>query len=595
MTTALAKLSAAQGQAKASQAAVVRLTKQLTSAIGKAKSAHTRASEAKKAAALSVAAVAQAKASGRRTELVAAKKAAAKAKSSDKAAQKTLRTAAATVKAVQKAHAQVVARNVVAQKAVAAAVKAVQQTKAAQPASPLVAKPKPAVVAKPKPAVVAKPAVAKPAVAKPAVAKPAVAKPAAPVKPTFKFATATASGDPHVDTFDGKHHDTMVQGWFTWVKNPVVHIQAYSQLGCMPASTPNTCMRAAVLQITPPGSSDRLTVAWGSWPGAPAQNVVIQDSTGAGVNVAPGQFKGGVYFNGRYKVDMKDGKLHVSPVGAAAADPALAVSAAWGQYFLSVTLPKAAPHMGATNGLMGFFNGDGQSSAAAVFRQRDGSPAGISDKMMFHGKHIAKPVEAWAASFVVSAASGVNPPIALDLTNGLKGFNKHHTYLEMEAALLLEASSHLTEFSLEPRASKPQVFATVVPAVTPEKQAFCTSLLKGLIKNKKAYAKQHQSCLMDAEAPSVARSIATVIKVARAQKKAATKALVKQLVKQQQQRASVPVVRTTEDCNMSNPHLKMKCHLLKASAHALHALAHRHYEHKSAQLPADLEASLLTL
>jgi hypothetical protein len=67
-----------------------------------------------------------------------------------------------------------------------------------------------------------------------------------PVRIPFTFVTSTGSGDPHIDTFDGLHHDTMISGWFIWVKNSVVAVHVYSQLGCMPPTIRNTCIRSVI-------------------------------------------------------------------------------------------------------------------------------------------------------------------------------------------------------------------------------------------------------------------------------------------------------------------------------------------------------------
>jgi len=63
-----------------------------------------------------------------------------------------------------------------------------------------------------------------------------------------------------------------------------------------------------------------------------------------------------------------------------------------------------------------------------------------------------------------------------------------------------------------------------VPKPTPKKIAFCKATLAGLIKNKAKYAKQFNSCLQDADSPSVARTVAKLIKVAKKQQKRAAKA-----------------------------------------------------------------------
>jgi len=352
----------------------------------------------------------------------------------------------------------------------------------------------------------------------------------------FGFTTASASGDPHTDTYDGFHHDVMVSGWFTWAKNSVVNMQAYTQLGCMPASIPNTCIRAVVVQITPPGTSDRLIVSWGSWSplgAAGNQNVVISDSTDSSknVNTPAGQFHGGTFLGGRYSVTF-NGNINIKPVGAAVGDPNLAVSAAWGPYYISITLPKIAPHLGATNGMFGSFTG--QRNIANSFSNANGASAGVTVAHLCNNcgwqQRQTKPLLNWAATHVVGSAG--NAPIdfaskpALAQTKNLNGWGLLETGVDIYAEV-----EHNAEFMFFPRANKPMVFKTVVPVVDNKKRTFCTKLLKPLKLKKGAYKKQYESCLMDSASPTVARTIATVIKVARAQKKSAKRALKRHVVK----------------------------------------------------------------
>jgi len=70
-----------------------------------------------------------------------------------------------------------------------------------------------------------------------------------------------------------------------------------------------------------------------------------------------------------------------------------------------------------------------------------------------------------------------------------------------------------------------------VPKVTTKKLLFCKKMLAGIKISKKKYPAQLNSCLQDADSPSVARSIAKVIRVARVQQKRAKKAL-RRVVKQ---------------------------------------------------------------
>ena len=324
----------------------------------------------------------------------------------------------------------------------------------------------------------------------------------------FTFATATGAGDPHVDTFDGLHHDVMIIGWFTWVKNDIINVQANSQLGCMPASIPNSCIRSVVVKITVPNTNENLVVSWGSWPPAGpkgVQNVVIVDSTGKNVDVHPKQYKSNTYLNGRYNIAMKGSNLVISPVGKTIADPELAVSVTIGTYLLAVTLPKTAPHTGSTNGLMGFFNGN-KKDYSSVFRNRDGSSSKCSKKVSACGKELMS----WAVTHAVTNQIETKPNIGRKL--------------------------------LSTEESEARVLPSYMPKVTPRKLRFCHKILKGIKINYKKYKVQLRSCLQDADSPSVARSISKVIKVAKVQQKKSLVAL-KRVVRKQRRAAIIKALK----------------------------------------------------
>ena len=343
------------------------------------------------------------------------------------------------------------------------------------------------------------------------------------------------------------------------MENPVLTVQGYSQLGCMPASVPNTCIRAVVVRIRPPGSEEQLLVSWGQWPPeGKMQNIVVQDSTGKNINQHPNAYKAANWLNNKYSISMAAGNLHIKPVGAAIGDPELAVSVTIGAYFLAVTLPNIAPHRGSTNGLMGFFVGHkNRNDVQNIFRLRGAT--GPNPAMKPHSIHGQTPeIRDWAASHVLSGPGGKNPPIPLTSGTGLKQQKylnahaqhvKHAGFLEMAtesgselevavgaAAVSLALAEAAAEFSPIPRASKPLVLPSVTPPVTPAKLAFCKKLLAAgqkasKSKNKATFAAQLKSCLQDADSPTVARTVATAITVARTQQRAATKALKKKVVK----------------------------------------------------------------
>ena len=368
------------------------------------------------------------------------------------------------------------------------------------------------------------------------VVAPVARKVVIPVRVPFTFVTATASGDPHTDTFDGIHHDTMVAGWFTWVKNSVINVQAFTQLGCMPASIPNTCLRAVVVQIKVPNTDDSLIVSWGSWPPsgkAGDQNVVIVDSTGKGVNTPPSKYKAANYLGNRFRVAMSGGNLVISPIGSTITDPNLAVSVSIGPYFLAVTLPKIAPHKGNTNGLMGFFNGDGSRDHSKCFRNKDNTLSKITKKSLCQGGIGAcgwasqqKPeILDWAVTHVVT-----NP---IDFSNKPK-YVQPKIYESFSGRRLLQVED---SFSPIPVISEAIVYPSFTPKVTPKKLAFCNNMLRKVLKNKNksktVYKTQLNSCLQDADSPSVARSIGKAIVTARVQQAKAKRALKVVVVKKQ--------------------------------------------------------------
>jgi len=339
-----------------------------------------------------------------------------------------------------------------------------------------------------------------------------VKKPVVAIRMPFTFATATASGDPHTDTFDGPHHDTMVSGWFSYVKNDIVDIQGLTQLGCMPPSIPNTCLRSIVARITLPGGKS-ITVSWGSWPPAGRagdQNVVIVDSSGKNINTPARSYRATTFLD-LYKVEMRNGNLVLSPLPSAVADPQKAVSITIGTYFLAVTLPKIAPHLGRTNGLFGFFNG--KKDYSSVFRNKDGSVSRITTKSLCQrgvgqcgwASQQKPEIIQWAMTHATRAPVVSANPLARRLVS------------------LGDVDSHF-------------VLPGFVPKVTTKKLLFCKKMLAGIKIAKKKYATQLNSCLQDADSPSVARSIAKVIRVARVQQKKVKKAL-RRVVKQRARKA----------------------------------------------------------
>ena len=304
----------------------------------------------------------------------------------------------------------------------------------------------------------------------------------------FTFVTATASGDPHVDTFDGLHHDAMVSGWFVMVKNPVVTVHTYSQLGCMPPTIRNTCIRSVMVKISPSDGSN-LVLSWGSWPPSGKkgdQNVVIRDSFGKHIDKPFSLYKTDVFLGGKYRIANANGNIILSPIGETVSDPELAISITIGTYLLAVTLPKSTPHLQSTNGLLGFFNGN-TKEYGKVFRNSDGSSSIKKNEMK------------WALS---------------------------HAVVTMNQSTV----------------SHPVVHPGRMPVITIQKINFCKKMLLHLYRNQPIKTQQHfktqmKACLQDADSPSVARSIGKVIRASRLQQQSSVKALKRKIEKDMKEKA----------------------------------------------------------
>lgn len=367
---------------------------------------------------------------------------------------------------------------------------------------------------------------------------PPLPKKYVPKSGKFALATAVASGDPHTDTFDGVHHDTMIAGWFTWINNPVIHLQGYSQLGCMPANVPNTCLRAMTARIKPPGSDEWLAISWGLWPPQnQIQNIVISDSFGKSINVHPNRFPAGLYLGDKFRIAYQNGQLQIRPHGKAASDPNIAITVIFGAYYLMVQVPRAAPHIGRTNGLLGYINPPGPRRVQDVLRFRDGRPSNVDQKALCQRCGWAAmqtpQIFEWAATHVVTGPKGVNPPISLH-TGGLKQqkyINSHHRNRKHFMLMQLDASvDHLDSlkaaqqaemelaFDPFPKQSKPKTFPNFVPKANREDLQYCRLRLKKVFdvdKLKKAKKKQTKKpwwhgkkCLSEAETKKIKEVIA---------------------------------------------------------------------------------------
>ena len=276
------------------------------------------------------------------------------------------------------------------------------------------------------------------------------------------------------------------------VKNKVLTVHAYSQLGCMPPTIRNTCIRSVMVQISTSNGST-LFISWGSWPPSGKkgdQNVVIHDSFGKHVDKPFSLYKSDVFLGGKYRVASGNGNLIISPIGETVSNPELAISLTIGTYLLAVTLPKTAPHLQSTNGLLGFFNGN-TKEYGKVFRNSDGSSS------------IKKNQMEWALSHAVVTS---------------------------------------LQTKLKSNVPDPVVHRGKMPMITIKKIDFCKKMLLTLyrnqpIKTQQGFKTQMRSCLQDADSPTVARSIGKAIRISRVQQQSSIKALLRVIIKKEKIKA----------------------------------------------------------
>lgn len=333
----------------------------------------------------------------------------------------------------------------------------------------------------------------------------------------------------------------MIAGWFTWSKNPVITVQAYSQLGCMPVSVPNTCLRAFSLKIVPPGSDEWLTVSWGLWPPQGSiQNVVVRDSFKRVVDVHPSRFPAGLFLGGKYRIQHHNGRLDIAPHGKAVADPNLSISFSFAAFFMQLSVPRHAPHIGNTNGLFGFINAPGVARIPQHnLRFFGGHPSNVDVRALCQRCGWAAmqtpAIFEWAATHVVTGPGGKNPPIAAE-QGALKQqryLNAHHQGRRHSFAELSETITqmdHLTadqkaslhaamemEFSPNPVGNTAKTFPSVVPKANREDLQYCRLRLKKIFQldklkkaQKKSNAKpwwQGKKCLSDLEYAKIKKMI----------------------------------------------------------------------------------------
>jgi len=355
----------------------------------------------------------------------------------------------------------------------------------------------------------------------------------------------------------------MVSGWFNWVTNDVVRMQALTQLGCMPAGIPNTCVRSVVAEIKPLGTNERLVVSWGNWPPTRSvQNIIIQEEGVANpqsINIAPGKFGAAKKFlGGKYQVSFNGGGISITSVGAAHADPDTAVAMSWGNYAMACTLPKATPHLKRTYGLFGYLSGS--KLAIDVFRNFDGSPSRVTDRAFGGARGLdfsrqnGPEVRAWAATCKVSQAIKLNGQAA---------------FLELAAAADSSAES---QAALWPSADYPAYVFEEQPAVpTPAKEAMCRKLVLGVAA--KFREAEFENCMMDADSPQTAASNIQARQLAVSMQSAAEKDLVEVLTQELMWGAAN---RAHERAIAGST---LQFHLLKAAAHSAQQMSHLQHVH----------------
>jgi hypothetical protein len=182
---------------------------------------------------------------------------------------------------------------------------------------------------------------------------------------------------------------------------------------------------------------------------------------------------------------------------------------------------------------MGFFNGKNNADHSLVFRNFDGTPSKKNG------------ILSWAATHVVTAASGKNPAIDIATASKL-------TQSPVKRRLLAIEEVKENKPWSAPRATVPLILPGHTPKITPKKLAFCNSILKGIVKDKKKFKVQLNSCLQDADSPAVARSISKAITVARIQQRKSLKALTK-IVIQKNNKIQLQKINNMKLDN--NPHI----------------------------------------
>jgi len=364
-----------------------------------------------------------------------------------------------------------------------------------------------------------------------------------PYSAPFSWATCSASDDPHWFMFESGGHDSMVWGWFTFLKTPIATVQVYSSYcgywgGAEDTPRPPTCIKRGLIEVIVPGTEARLVSS--------SDGYIRQWGTN-------GPNSGSTYLDGRYNV--YPGQVYCA--GATCSDPDMALNLRISRGSISFSIPRAGVNPGQVSGLCGALSGD--RSVEGNFRNIDGSLSVLrnwqSDNDEYEGcfwcgggateagkrhkmtgwwatRTNGPRVKVWANQYAVGQPS--NPPIDLDMAPAaMERFWASQAFkinlIEIEQ---LNESERKKGKAAKKAWKFPKAKSLALQKVveTPAKKAFCKKLLKNIKKN---YARHWKSCIQDGDFPELSKAIVKTIKRRRAQKKAVKVALKKAIRRQQ--------------------------------------------------------------